>query len=180
MSNFDRAFKELIGHEGGYVSAATAAQRGDPGGETKYGITKRSYPTVNISALTLDGAKAIYRRDFWDRCRCDDMPYALAYATFDVAVNSGIRAAGLDLQRSLVRVGQRVTVDGIIGPASGAAIKAACKSKAGAKSLTRWMLAHRGVRFGNIARTNGKNWDSHALGWMARLVDLAQLAEREG
>lgn len=180
MTNFDRAFKELIGHEGGYVSAATAAQRGDPGGETKFGITKRSYPHVDIAGLTLAGAKAIYRRDFWDRCRCDDMPYALAYITFDVAVNSGIRAAGLDLQRSLIRVGQKITADGIIGPASGAAIKAATKSAAGSRALTRWMLAHRGVRFGNIARTNGRNWDSHSLGWMARLVDLSQLAKSEG
>jgi lysozyme family protein len=61
-SEFNGAFEILIGHEGGYVDHPD-----DPGGETKYGISKRSYPEVNIAALTLDKAKAIYREDYWDR-----------------------------------------------------------------------------------------------------------------
>ena len=53
--SFDKAFEILIGHEGGYVNHPD-----DPGGETKFGISKRSYPDVNIAALTLDDSKLIY------------------------------------------------------------------------------------------------------------------------
>ena len=54
--NFDLAFDRLIGHEGGYVDNPA-----DPGGETNWGISKRSYPNINIKTLTRDGAKEMYR-----------------------------------------------------------------------------------------------------------------------
>jgi lysozyme family protein len=57
---FNAAFRELIGEEGGYVFNPA-----DPGGETKFGITKRTYPALNIKDLDLGTAKAIYYRDFW-------------------------------------------------------------------------------------------------------------------
>jgi lysozyme family protein len=63
---FDEAFDVLIGHEGGYVN-----HPGDPGGETKFGISKRAYPALDIKALTLGQAKAIYRRDYWIPAGCD-------------------------------------------------------------------------------------------------------------
>ena len=62
---FDQAFDRLIDHEGGYVFDPR-----DPGGETKYGISKRSYPALNIKNLDLETAKAIYRKDFWDPFLC--------------------------------------------------------------------------------------------------------------
>jgi lysozyme family protein len=58
---FDQAFTRLLGHEGGYVNNPA-----DPGGETNWGISKRSYPQVDIKALTQQQAKWIYQRDFWD------------------------------------------------------------------------------------------------------------------
>lgn len=61
IARFD-AHSAPIDHEGGCVNHPE-----DPGGETKFGITKRSYPHLNIRDLTLDDARAIYRRDFWDR-----------------------------------------------------------------------------------------------------------------
>lgn len=106
MSAFDRAFETLIGHEGGYVNHPR-----DPGGETKYGITKRTYPAEDIRNLTLERAKAIYRRDFWDKVEGDDLPEAFAFNLFDAAVNSGVGQA--------IRWGQRaahVADDGRIGP----------------------------------------------------------------
>ncbi|OXE36892.1 MAG: hypothetical protein CGW95_04725, partial [Phenylobacterium zucineum] len=54
---FDQAFEVLIGHEGGYTNNPQ-----DPGGETKFGISKRAYPDQDIANLTLDAAKAIYKR----------------------------------------------------------------------------------------------------------------------
>ena len=84
--NFDIAFERLIGHEGGYVN-----HHDDPGGETKYGITKRSYPSEDIKNLTLEQAKAIYLRDFWEPLG-DEHP-AVKFQAFDLAVNSGVSRA---------------------------------------------------------------------------------------
>ena len=110
--NFDMAFERLIGSEGGYVNHPN-----DPGGETKFGISKRSYPTVNIAALTIDEAKAIYRRDFWDVLG-DDIHPAIKFQVFDFAVNSGIQTAIRKLQSAI-----GVADDGHWGPASAAKLK---------------------------------------------------------
>lgn len=104
--NFDKAFERLIGHEGGYVNDPR-----DPGGETKFGISKRSYPAEDIKTLTLERAKAIYRRDFWGLAGCDAVPDAMKFDLFDMAVNSGPVTAIKTLQRSA-----GVTPDGLLGP----------------------------------------------------------------
>jgi len=63
---FDEAFDVLIGHEGGYVNYP-----GDPGGHTKFGISKRACTWLGIKALNLAQTKAIYRRDYWVPAGCD-------------------------------------------------------------------------------------------------------------
>ena len=82
---FDLAFDRLIGHEGGYVNDPD-----DPGGETKWGISKRSYPHLDIAALTREEAREIYLRDFWSRINADRLPFSIAYQLLDFAINSGI------------------------------------------------------------------------------------------
>ena len=57
---FDQAIEVILKHEGGYANNPN-----DSGGETKYGISKRSYPELNIRGLTRDYAKKIYEQDFW-------------------------------------------------------------------------------------------------------------------
>jgi len=104
--DFEQAFTHLMGFEGGYSNDPN-----DPGGETKYGISKRAYPAVNIGALTLDQAAAIYRRDYWGPAGCDAVPDTLRMDLFDMAVNSGVKAAARCLQRA---VGE--DEDGVIGP----------------------------------------------------------------
>lgn len=116
--NFDLAFDRLISHEGGYVNHPD-----DPGGETKWGISKRSYPQLNIKALTRDDAKVIYRRDFWERIKGDTLPDGVAYQLFDFAVNSGIDTTIRYFQRAL-----GVADDGHFGPASAAAAAKATES----------------------------------------------------
>lgn len=103
---FDSAFDKLIDHEGGYVNNPS-----DPGGETKFGISKRAYPDLNISGLTLEQAKEIYRRDYWERAKCDQLHPAVAFQVFDTAVNSGIGQSIRFLQRAV-----GVADDGIVGP----------------------------------------------------------------
>lgn len=114
MSNFDDAFEALIGHEGGYVNHPK-----DPGGETKFGITKRSYPKEDIKGMTLERAKAIYKRDFWDKVRGDELPMPVAFNLFDGAVNSGPSQAIKWMQKAA-----GVDDDGKLGPITLAAFLA--------------------------------------------------------
>lgn len=88
MSFFDAAFSIVIGEEGGYVNDPH-----DPGGETKFGISKRAYPNLDIKNLTLEDAKAIYKRDYWDVMGCDALSWEMALIAFDAAVNQGVGAA---------------------------------------------------------------------------------------
>jgi hypothetical protein len=60
--HFERAVAFVLRHEGGYVNDPR-----DPGGETKYGISKRAYPRLDIKGLTEADAKEIYRRDYWEK-----------------------------------------------------------------------------------------------------------------
>lgn len=106
----------ILRHEGGYVDDPD-----DPGGETKFGISKRSYPDLDIKSLTKQQATEIYERDFYNRVRGDDLPVWLALMVTDFAVNAGIKTAVAILQRL---VGE--TDDGIMGKKT----IAACKSKA--------------------------------------------------
>ena len=88
MSFFLQAFDIVIGEEGGYVNDPK-----DPGGETKYGISKREYPNLNIPELTLEQAQEIYRRDYWNALNCDSHPWEMALVLFDCGVNHGVSAA---------------------------------------------------------------------------------------
>ena len=106
--DFDTAFDRLMGNEGGYSNNPA-----DPGGETNWGIAKRSYPDVDIAKLTKEGAKAIYLRDFWQPL--GDAPAAVKFQVFDFAVNSGIQTAIRKLQAAI-----GVADDGHWGPVSAA------------------------------------------------------------
>ncbi len=108
--NFDEAFTRLIGHEGGYVNNPA-----DPGKETKYGISKRSYPHVDIKNLTLEQAKEIYRTDFWNPI--GQAHPAIKFQAFDFAVNSGIQTAIRKLQTAV-----GTADDGHWGPKSAIAL----------------------------------------------------------
>lgn len=101
----------VLQREGGYLSPEEAKRQGDPGGETKYGISKRSYPEIDISTLTKEQAQAIYHRDYWMPIRADNMTWPLSLFVFDSAVNQGTHAAIKMLQTAL-----GTTNDGVIGP----------------------------------------------------------------
>lgn len=88
MSFFPQAFSIVVGEEGGYVNDPA-----DPGGETKFGISKREYPNLDIGQLTLEQAQAIYQRDYWAALNCDSHPWEMALVLFDCGVNQGVSAA---------------------------------------------------------------------------------------
>lgn len=110
---FGFAIERTLQHEGGY-----AHDPRDPGGETNYGISKRSYPDLDIRHLTRDQAVEIYRRDWWDRYGYDRIhDHLLAAKVFDFAINMGPNRAHRLLQEALVRAGHaEIEVDGKLGP----------------------------------------------------------------
>lgn len=71
----------------------------DPGGETKYGISKKAYPKEDIKNLTEERALEIYEKDYWDASGCNELPYPYNIAVFDTAVNCGVSRA-LDWARN--------------------------------------------------------------------------------
>lgn len=112
MTLFDQMIERVLGHEGGYVF-----DRRDPGGETQWGISKRSYPTVDIKKLTRAQAIDLYRRDFWKRVHGDQLPACFVFQALDAAVNHGVGNSIRWMQRAA-----GVADDGVIGPVTLAAI----------------------------------------------------------
>jgi len=111
MANFEDAVEKTLENEGGYVDDPK-----DPGGETKYGISKSSYPNVDIKNLTKEQAKDIYRNDFWMFDGIRSQP--VATKLFDAYVNEG---------RLAIRWAQYVSgvsVDGFYGTITEKAINA--------------------------------------------------------
>lgn len=144
------AVDRVLGHEGGYVNNPR-----DPGGETNWGISKRSYPLLDIKRLTREQAVEIYYKDFWLPVRGNDLPLSIAYQLFDFAVNSGIKQAIKGYQRAI-----GANPDGIWGPESQ---KAADKvSEADTLML---LLAER-LDF----MTNLSNWPDASKGWSRRIA----------
>jgi hypothetical protein len=85
---FNEAVEFVLRWEGGYVNDPN-----DPGGETKYGISKRAHPDLDIKNLTLDEAKNIYYNDYWLKADCDHYFFPANYLMFDTSVNMGISRA---------------------------------------------------------------------------------------
>lgn len=120
--DFDKAFDELMAVEGGYVDDPN-----DPGGETNWGISKRSYPELDIKNLTKDQARQIYETKYWIPYRCGELKsQELAEELFKAVVNMpGARAIGC-FQAAIVECERRpaVEIDSVIGDKTIAAANA--------------------------------------------------------
>jgi lysozyme family protein len=120
-NKFLKAFDYLMYHEGGYVNDSK-----DAGGETRYGISKHSYPHLDIKSLTREQARQIYFVDFWMKAKCEDIEDEnIAIKLFDLAVHTGIQQANKLIQRALRAAGAQVVEDGIIGQITLSAINRA-------------------------------------------------------
>ena len=111
LTQFDDIIEVVLEHEGGYVNDPD-----DPGGETNFGIAKRSHPDVDIKNLTKDGAKEIYYQTYWIKNRVPQMPEDLKHIYFDMCVNQGRGRAVKILQRAANAKGADLKVDGGLGP----------------------------------------------------------------
>ena len=110
--NWEKCLKLILHHEGGYVNHPK-----DPGGETNLGVTKRVYEewggTKDMKDLTVEDVSPIYKKNYWDRIKGDELPSGLDLCVFDFGVNAGTGRAAKFLQRLV-----DTTVDGGIGPNS--------------------------------------------------------------
>lgn len=120
MADFLKAVKKTLDLEDGYSNRTS-----DYGGETKFGISKRSYPELDIKNLTIEEARTIYRNDYWDKLSLDRVKdQAAAEELFDTAVNCGWHTAAKFLQESLnllikvVSIDDYLKLDGLVGPAT--------------------------------------------------------------
>jgi lysozyme family protein len=119
--NFDAALAAVLTHEGGYVNHPR-----DPGGATNKGVTQAVYddwredkglPRLSVRDITPEEVTAIYKLQYWDRVKGDQLPAGVDYCVFDFAVNSGVNRAARYLQQAV-----GATPDGQIGPATLAAV----------------------------------------------------------
>lgn len=151
----------------------------DPGGATKFGITQRTLSdwlgrtatTDDVRNLEWETAKSIYRKNYWEPLRADEMPPALAILSFDVAVNSGIRASVKNLQRALNHGGASLITDGIIGNKTINASQKYSQTRDNLEKIIDEYIVTRGI-FYTMLDTFGV----FGLGWARRLVSTARLA----
>lgn len=152
---FQAAVGFLLDQEGGHVDDPR-----DPGGETKFGISKRSFPNIDVGALTREAAIAIYHKEFWLPLRGDRLPPAVAVCLFDTAVNMGLRTSVKLLQRSL-----GVSDDGVLGRKTLARL-------AGADAdLIDDFLARRLKRYAELP-----TFPIYGLGWSKRVIRCHRFA----
>lgn len=158
MAQFDPAVRKTLVNEGGDRCTTIA---GDTGGTTKYGISKRAYPQLDIAQLTEDQAKDIYRADYWNAIRGDDIAsQPVAENLFDTAVNMGPRQA---VRLAQVALGVK-PVDGQLGPGTLAALNAADPYR----FLADYTLA-KVARYVNLCNAN-RSQSKFLLGWLNRAL----------
>lgn len=148
----------LLFETGGRADGGLVDNPKDPGGITKWGICLKAYPSLGrqgIIDLTREQAVEIYKRDYWDACRCDELPDALALLVFDCAVNQGVSTAIKLLQRAL-----KLKEDGKIGSQT---LKIA--NTRSPRFVCVEFAARRAVRYGVL-----KTFADFGLGWMRRLM----------
>ena len=164
-NNFNRALAAVLVHEGGYINHPK-----DPGGATNKGITYRTYNAwrksqgqkpQDVRKITDKEVAAIYKKQYWDAVKADELPSGLDYCVFDYGVNSGPGRAAKDLQRVL-----GVTPDGSVGSNTLAAAKGKDAVDSINKLCDRRMAFFRGL----------KTWGTFGKGWTRRLVGVRSLS----
>ena len=127
-SDFDRSLALILKFEGGYVNDPD-----DRGGATNYGITQKNYDkwrtaqeieTRDVKLISDDEVRVIYRTQYWQQARCDDLPWPICLVHFDGYVQHRPRVASEILQRATNYTAREpLRVDGIVGPMTTATVR---------------------------------------------------------
>ncbi|SIN86821.1 holin-associated N-acetylmuramidase [Vannielia litorea] len=183
MPTVDEIAREIVAREGGYVNDPD-----DPGGATKYGVTIGTLARLgvdldgdgrttlrDVKRLTAEQARAIFIEHYFKRPRIAELPVALHASVFDMHVNAGAQAVKI-LQRLLTRMGQACTVDGVIGPQTIAAARAAFEAAPG-HLADAYGIARRNYYYGLAdARPSSRKYarrrDGGKGGWITRAEEF--------
>lgn len=167
--SFESALKHVLVHEGGYINHPR-----DPGGETNKGITKRVYegwrkkqglPIQSVRDISSAEIAAIYKAQYWDAVRADELPVGVDYVLFDGAVNSGPKQSVKWLQRAL-----GVNADGEIGAITLGALEGVTDY-----DLLIARIIDRREAFLRALKT----WATFGKGWMRRINEVERIGQAE-
>src|SRR5690554_4580996 len=157
MTPFLRSLRFVRRWEGGWSD-----HKDDPGGATQYGITLATYTNwrrsqglpepsaADLRAISEEEVEAIYQQNYWEACRCDELPPPIALVVSDMAVNAGPSRSIRLLQEAL-----GVSVDGAIGPKTLGAARAADPQAVAAEFTARRSMYYAGL---STFRTFGLGW----------------------
>ena len=162
--NFTEALKHVLKHEGGFVNHPS-----DPGGMTNLGVTRavweewvgRESSEKEMRSLTPEMVAPLYKRKYWDRVKCDDLPSGVNYAVFDASVNSGTGRAAKWLQEVVGAV-----ADGAIGEKTLAKVKT--------HDADALVNAYSDNRLNFLKGL--KTFDTFGRGWTRRVEEVRQVA----
>lgn len=181
VSKFTRAMRHVFQWEGGFGDV-----QGDPGGRTKFGISEQAHPNINIEDLTEDRALQIYKNQYWEGIRGDDLPDNVAMSMMDFGVNAGVGRASRALQ-SIVGAER----DGIIGPKTLAKVQEFVQNN-GERALTKAVNGYRRGYYEGLTTADKAirrklkpacrtkdlpNYSKFGKGWENRLSDLESRIE---
>jgi lysozyme family protein len=165
--NFERALALVLKSEGGFVNSPK-----DPGGATNFGVTQAVYDGYrtrlqksrqSVRSIVMAEVTAIYRAQYWDAIRGDELPGGIDYMVFDAAVNSGPVQAVKWLQRAL----PASPVDGHVGLITLGAVAGLSDRPA----LVRRLCARRLTFLHRL-----KQWIAFGRGWSNRVASVQAAA----
>jgi len=164
QSNYDKCLETILHHEGGYVNHPS-----DPGGETNMGVTKRVYEdfggTKDMQDLEFEDVAPIYKQNYWDRVKGDELPSGLDLCVFDFGVNAGTGRAAKYLQTMIGTV-----ADGGIGPNTLRALGNYVESE-GIESTIRNYQEARQEYYESLT-----TFETFGRGWTRRVKETTELA----
>jgi len=165
QDNFEKCLETILHHEGGYVNHPK-----DPGGETNLGVTKSVWEewggTKDMKDLTPEDVAPLYKKNYWDRVKGDDLPSGLDLAVFDWAVNSGTGRAAKKLQSMIGTV-----ADGGIGPNTLRILGEYIEAEGGVENVIRNYQAVRQEFYESLS-----TFETFGKGWTRRNEETAELA----
>lgn len=163
--NFDKCLRMLLKHEGGFVSHPK-----DPGGITNLGVTKKVYEKwvgrdvteQEMRDLTVEQVAPIYKKNYWDKCKCDKLPSGADWSVFDWAVNSGTGRASKAVQKIC-----GAEPDGVIGP----------KTLALLDNISHELIIEDMYKIRQNFYENLKTFDTFGKGWTRRNKETLETAK---
>lgn len=166
-SAFDIAVRFVLDHEGGLTR--------DTGGLTKWGISQKAFPDLDIAALSESEARNIYRVRYWQEVGLDEpaIPGAVAIAVMDAAVNMGPLPAVKLLQDACNLLGCSLRRDGDLGPKTRDAVRKLVSLEADRAVMLAALLTSRRARYYLLlAKLYPNKYQRYLYGWLRRCEDL--------